>query len=219
MTSPQPALATLSAPNSAVSEAFRSLLTNLEFVALGRAVQTIVVSSPTLEESKSNTVANLAIAFAQGGRSVIVVDADLRRPRQHTLFGMANEVGLSDALLAAAETPLPLRDSAVEGLRLLSAGQRPPNPAELLVSPAMGDLIARLREQAEVVLFDTPPIVPVMDGALLGAQCDGLLLVMEAGKTTRDNASRARLLLDQVGATIIGTVLTNAKLDRSERGY
>lgn len=219
MATQQPNLITLSDPEAPASEAFRTLRTNLEFVALNRALQAIVVTAPALEEAKSTTVANLAVTFAQGGHSVIIVDADLRRPRQHDIFGLGEGPGLSNFLLAGEGAAPPLRETGVEGLRVLTAGMRPPNPAELLISPAMASLIETLRQQADFILFDTPPVVPVTDGALLGARTDGVLLVLQAGKTTREHAARARTLLDQVGATIIGTALTNAKLDRPLTGY
>ena len=220
MATQQPNLITLTDPDSPASEAFRTLRTNLEFVALSRDLQAIVVTAPALEEAKSTTVANLGVTCAQSGRSVIIVDADMRRPRQQEIFGLNDGPGLSNALLSGegAQAP-PLRETGIRGLRLLTAGMRPPNPAELLISTAMSTLVEKLRQQAEVILFDTPPVVPVTDGALLGARVDGVLLVIQAGKTTREHAARARTLLDQVGATIIGTALTNAKVDRPLTGY
>lgn len=218
--SPSPALVTLTEPRSAVSEAYRTLRTNLEFLALQGTLHTLVVTTPAAGEGKSPTLANLAVTMAQGGRSVILVDADLRRPAQHELFARSNEQGVSNTLLSEAllANP-PLVETGVEGLRLLPAGPVPPNPAELLGSPQMGRLIERLTQLADIVLFDAPPVIPVTDAAILGARTDGVLLVLQAGKSKRDHAARARTLLEQVGARLVGTALTNARVDASLTGY
>jgi capsular exopolysaccharide synthesis family protein len=214
-------LITISDPRSAVSEAYRTLRTNLQFAAVGGTLQTLVVSTPAPNEGKSITVANLAVAFAQGGSRVILVDADLRRPALHELFGVANTVGLSNALVDSATLNAPplVAVQCVDGLRLLPSGTIPPNPAELLGSPALQPLIDRLKSMADIVLFDAPPVVPVTDAAILAKRTDGILLVLQAGKTKRDQAARAKELLEQVGVRIVGTALTNAKVDSSVGGY
>lgn len=220
MTSTQANLITLSDPTSPVSEAYRALRTNLEFIALNGQLQALVVTSPAAGEGKSTTLANLAVTIAQGGSSVILVDGDLRRPALHTIFGIGNERGVSNSLLDEALIAAPpLVESGVAGLRLLPAGPTPPNPAELIASPRMGQLIATLRQQAEILLFDAPPVLPVTDAALLGARVDGVLLVLQAGKTKREHAARARTRLEQVGARIVGTALTNARVDSDLVGY
>jgi capsular exopolysaccharide synthesis family protein len=142
------------------------------------------------------------------------------RPAQHAIFGAANDVGLSNTLLdeSLIVNP-PLVATGVEGLRLLPSGPKPPNPAELLGTPRMAQLIESLRGKADMVLFDAPPVVLVTDAAILGARTDGVLLVLQAGKTKRDQAARARTLLEQVGARIIGTALTNARVVSDLGGY
>lgn len=213
-------LVTLTDPQSPVSEAYRTLRTNLEFTALAGELRALVVTNPAANEGKSTALANLAVTMAQGGRSIIIVDADMRRPAQHTIFGVADAPGLSNALLD--ETLIlnpPLVETGVAGLRLLPAGPRPPNPAELLGSPRMAQLIESLKQKAEIVLFDAPPVVLVTDAAILGARTDGVLLVLQAGKTKREHAARARALLEQVGARIVGTALTNARAVSDLSGY
>lgn len=213
-------LITLTEPNSPVSEAYRTLCTNLQFTALSGELNSLVVTTPAAGEGKSTTLANLAVTLAQRGRSVILVDADLRRPTQHTIFGSSNQQGLSNTLLdQRLITSPPLLQTEVSGLRLLPAGSTPPNPAELLASQQMVSLIESLKEKAEVILFDAPPVILVTDGAILGARTDGVLLVLQAGKTKREHAVRARRLLEQVGARIVGTVLTNARVETSLGGY
>lgn len=217
---PSANLITLTEPHSVVSEAYRTLRTNLEFTALSGELNTLVITTPAAGEGKSTTLANLAVTMAQAGRSAILVDADLRRPALHTIFGLSNEVGLSNTLLdqSLIANP-PLIKTGVPGLQLLPSGPKPPNPAELLAAPRMVELIDSLANKADVVLFDAPPVVPVTDAAILGARTDGLLLVLQAGQTKREHAVRARALLEQVGVRIVGTVLTNARVDSSLSGY
>ncbi len=214
-------LVTITDPRSAVSEAYRTLRTNLQFAAVGGALQTLVVTTPSPNEGKSTTVANLAVAFAQGGKKVIVVDADLRRPALHELFGVDGTSGLSNMLVDEALRAAPplVAVPGVEGLRLLPAGAIPPNPAELLGSDELAQVIDRLKSMADMVLFDAPPVLPVTDAAILAKRTDGILLVLQAGKTKREHASRAKDMLEQVGARIVGTALTNAKVDSGVGGY
>ena len=215
---PQPNLITVRDPQAPASEAYRTLRTNLQFTALRGQLRTLVVTTPGAGEGKSSAAANLAVTMAQAGRRVILVDADLRRPAQHELFGVTREPGLSDTLLDPSAPPA-LRESGVEGLRLLPAGSAPPNPAELLASETMEALVTWLANEADIVIFDAPPVVPVTDAAILGARTDGVLLVIQAGKTKRDQAARARTLLEQVGARLIGTALTNARVRGDLTGY
>lgn len=213
-------LITLSDPHSAASEAYRTLRTNLEFMAVSGQLKTLVATTPAVGEGKSNTLANLAVTMAQGGRSVILVDADLRRPEQHQIFGIMNELGLSNSLLD--ETLVinpPLVESGVQGLQILPAGPQPPNPAELLASSRMVQLIESLSAQADVLLFDVPPVMAVTDASILGRYTDGLMLILLARETKREHAVRARALLEQVGVRLIGTVLINARVDSNFTGY
>lgn len=214
------ALVTLTDPRSPVSEAYRSLRTNLEFASLTGPLRSVVVTSPGPDEGKSTTLANLAVTMAQAGKRTIVVDADLRRPCQHELFGLNEGPGLTNMFVdpALRERP-PLQTTGVDGLWLLASGPKPPNPAELLASPQMEEIIQALNALADIVLFDTPPIVAVTDAAVLGTKVDGVLLVIQAGKTKRDQAARAKTLLDQVQARLIGTALTNVRLDPELQGY
>jgi capsular exopolysaccharide synthesis family protein len=211
-------LVTYTHPRSPVAEAYRALRTNIQFSSLDKPLETFLVTSTGAKEGKSTTAANLAITFAQASSQVILVDADLRRPSQHRLFGLPNEEGLTTMLLEDRDE-LPLQYTAVPGLRLLSSGPLPPNPAEVLGFRRMDEGIARLTEEADLIIFDTPPIIAVTDAAVLSAKVDGVLLVFSAGKTKRDHARRAQSLLEKVNANLIGAVLNNAKLDRSAYSY
>jgi non-specific protein-tyrosine kinase len=212
-------LVTVSDPQSPVSEAYRSLRTNLAFATPDDALRTLLVTSPAADEDRSATVANLAVVTAQSGRRVIAVDCDLRRPALHVLFGLDNADGLSSAL--RSETPpegLALQATSVDGLHVLTSGPLPPNPAEMLGSQRMGALVRDLAARADLVLFDAPPLVPVTDAAILAPQLDGVLLVLTAGASRRDHTERARDTLDKVGATLVGVVVTDVEPDATAYG-
>jgi non-specific protein-tyrosine kinase len=213
-------LITLTDPRSPVSEAYRTLRTNLEFFSLDEPVRTLVVTSPGAKEGKSTVLANLAVTLAQGGKRVILADCDLRRPTQHSLFGLDNATGLTTMMLdESAKANPPLRETPVDGLRVLPAGPLPPNPAELLGSRRMKDVIAALLAQADVLLFDAPPVLAVTDALVLAVQTDGVLLVVRAGGTRREHVQQAKERLERVNARIVGAVLNNAPTDQTLEGY
>ena len=213
-------LITLANPRSPASEAYRTLRTNLEFSSLDKPIRTMVVTSPGPEEGKSTTLANLAITIAQGGKRVILVDCDLRRPSQHTIFGVPNGAGLTTMVVEdrAMKEP-PLQEIGVPDFWLLPSGPLPPNPSELLGSRRMEEIIAALLEHADMILFDVPPIIAVTDAAVLASKVDGVVLVFKAGGTKRDHAQRAKALLEKVNARLIGSVLNNVSFDISLHRY
>lgn len=220
MTDKASELITITEPRSPISEAYRTLRTNLDFAGLDQALKTLAVTSAGVGEGKSTTLANLAVVSAQAGRTVIVVDADLRRPTLHEIFGLSNQVGLTTVMMdeAALASP-PLQPTGVEGLSILTSGPLPPNPADLLGSRRMAEVIAALAQRADQVLFDTPPVVAVTDAAVLATKVDGVLLVISAGKTRREYARSAVQRLQQVGARLVGTVVTNLQMGAGFRGY
>lgn len=205
-------LITISNPRSPISEAFRTLRTNLEFTSLDKPLRSMVVTSAAPEEGKSTTLANLAVAIAQAGKKVILVDCDLRRPALHQIFNARPTPGFTDMMRddGLMNKP-PLQETAVSNLWLLTSGTIPPNPSELLASRRMGDVIAALQQHADIVLFDAPPVIAVTDAAVLSSKVDAVLLVISAGKTKREHAKKAKVLLDKVNAHLIGTVLNNVK--------
>lgn len=213
-------LITLSEPRSAAAEAYRTLRTNILFSGLEKPIQTLLVTSPSPEDGKSTTLANLAVTLAQSGHSTILVDADLRRPTQHTIWTLPNEHGLTSMMLDPRLTDQPpLQPTSVEGLSLLTSGPMPPNPADLLISKQMDSVIAALKGRADYVLFDAPPVLAVTDAPLLASKLDGLLLVIKAGATRRDHAERARDLLQRAHVRIIGVALNNAPHDNATGTY
>jgi non-specific protein-tyrosine kinase len=213
---PGTSLIALRDPSSPAAEAYRTLRTNIRFSSLDRPLHTLLVTSAAPDEGKSTTLANLAVTMAQSEQRIILVDCDLRRPSLHTLFGLPNEVGLTTLILDQNEGPLPLQATGVAGLSLLASGPIPPRPADILGSRRMEAIIERLRSEADMVLFDTPPVTAVTDAAVLATRVDGVLLVFQAGKTRREPARQTRQILEKVKANIIGVVLNDARL---EGGY
>ena len=211
-------LAVVASSHSMASEAFRVLRTNLRFAGVDRPLQTILITSPAPSEGKSLTVANLGAALAQAGERVILVDADLHRPRLHRLFGLRNNRGITSALLE--EHPDPdglLQDTTVPGLQVLTSGPLPPNASELLGSAHMRELLSQLSRQADVLLLDSPPATALADAAVLATQTDGVLLVLDAGNTRREAARRASEALGRVNARVVGAILN--RLPTSGGGY
>jgi len=203
-------------PRSPAAEAYRTLRTNIQFSSLDKPLHTLLATSTAPDEGKSTTLANLAIIIAQSEQRVILVECDLRRPTLHTFFDLPNDVGLTSMILSPEDAPMPLQATSVAGLSLLASGPLPPRPADILGSRRMEAVIARLRAEADIVLFDTPPVVAVTDAAVLATKVDGVLLVFQAGKTSRDRARQARQILEKVKANIVGVVLNNAQI---EQGY
>lgn len=207
-------LITIAQPRSAASEAYRTLLTSIDFAGLDKPIRTLMLTSASPEEGKSSTLANLAVVAAQEGRKIIVVDCDLRRPSLHSIFGLPNGEGLTTALMSAETLrEPPLQAVGVDGLAVLTSGPIPPNPLELLGSRRMADLLAGLAERADMVLVDAPPVVAVADAAVLSAKVDAVLLVVQAGRAKRDYVERAKALLEKANARIIGAALTNVQAD------
>lgn len=200
-------------PRSPVAEAYRQLRTNLWFASHDRARRTIMVTSTSSDEGKTTTLANLAVTIAQTGSSVVLVDCDLRRPSLHQPFRLDNSAGLTNLFIAGVPLKSMLQDTGIPDLKLLPSGPLPPNPSELLGGSRMLEVIESLKEQAEFVLFDTPPIVAVTDAAVLATRMDAVLLVLRAGKTRRELALRARAQLEKVQANLLGVVLTNATVE------
>jgi non-specific protein-tyrosine kinase len=205
--SSQSPLVTMDAPRAPYAEAYRNLRTNLQFSLLVDSAAAVVLSSAEPGEGKTTTVANLAVVMAQTGKRVILVDTDLRRPTLHQMFRLPAEPGLTDLFLNNQTLDQVIRETTVPGLHLLACGKLPPNPAELLASAWMDRLILALKERYDIVLFDSPPILPVTDAVLLASKTKHLLWVISAGKTRTDALRRAREALAQVDAKVVGIVL------------
>jgi non-specific protein-tyrosine kinase len=190
-----------------VAEAFRNLRTSIRFSAVDEPVQTLLVTSPLPTEGKTFTAANLGAVMAQGGQRVIVVDADLRRPLQHRVFQLPKEPGLTSVMLSEEEESTVLQKTDVEGLQVVTGGPQAPNPAELVASQRFRAFVSRLKEQADTVIFDSPPTLAVSDAAVLSTLVDSTLLVVDHGQTRRPAAVQAVERLMNVGGNVLGVVL------------
>lgn len=211
-------LITLIDPGSQQSEAYRTLRTNLSFYSLDKPIQSIVVTSPTPDSEVAQTAANLAVTMAQGGKKTVLVEADLRRPSINQLFNVDQEPGLTNALIAA-DGKIPLQESGTENLRILTGGQKAPNPADLLGSGAIQQLLEKLLNENDMLIFNAPPINAVSDASVLGSRLDGALLVINSGTTNRDQATQAKETLAKANVRIIGATLINADTEAGFGDY
>lgn len=204
-------------PKSPPAEAYRTLRTSIQFLSLDRSLRVIQVTSPIAAEGKSTTLANLAVTMSQAGLRVLVVCCDLRRPRIHEFFDVSNDIGFTSVLLGqvplarAIQTP-----RGLDRLKVLASGTLPPNPSELLSSKRTSDLLTQLGSDADIVLVDSPPVLPVTDAAVLSTKVDGTLVVASSGSTTYRDLTRTLQILNQVDAPVLGIVLNGGK---AETGY
>ena len=206
-------------PHSTRSESFRSLRTNLRFVDAAHHHRIIVMTSALAGEGKTTTTANLALTLAENGLSVCLIEGDLRRPRLLDYLGMEGAVGLTDVLIDQATLADVLQPFGKHRLSVIGAGQLPPNPSELLGSPAMGETLQRLSEQFDYVLIDAPPLLPVTDAAVLSTQATGAVLVVGSGLVTRDQLGAALESLQSVNGTVLGVALNRVPRANRVAGY
>ena len=204
-------------PSSHLAESYRVLRNNLQFTELGNPHGTLLVTSPEPVAGKTTTMANLGVSMAEVGRKVILVDSDLRRPALHRMFDVPRDWGLTNVILGEARLEEVLQETGVDGLSVLASGRLPPNPAVVLESSAMDELLAELRKTADVVLLDSPPVLGAADAGVLATRVDGVLLVLDAGTTRREVARQAKESLDNLQARVLGAVLNKER--RGRRGY
>ena len=193
-------------PKSIAAEAYRTLRTNIQYSSFDKEIRSIVVTSSEPGEGKSTVTGNLALSFAQDEKSVILIDCDLRRPTVHKNFKLSNEAGLSEVIVGKAK----LEDAIQpynENLHVITSGKIPPNPAEMLSSNVMTNLIKALKEKYDMVILDSAPLQAVTDAQILSTKVDGTVFVVRAERTKTDSVKESKSLLDQVGANIVGTVL------------
>ncbi len=209
---PEKGLVTVDHPKSPNAEAFRSVDTNIKLSRTAGAVRTILITSAGPSEGKTITASNLAVAMAESGDRVVLVDADLRRPSVHKFFGISNSVGLTNLLVDdSTDVAQHMIPSFVENLWVIPSGPIPPRPSVLLGTSRMGDMMRELLDRCDTVLLDSPPMMAVTDAVVLSSQVDGVLLVVMAGKTNRDLLNRSKEMLGNVGAQILGGVLNRVR--------
>ncbi|WP_088228898.1 CpsD/CapB family tyrosine-protein kinase [Desulfosporosinus sp. FKB] len=212
-------LITVEQSKSPISEAFRTLRTNVQFTSIDLKTQKIMVTSAGPREGKSITVANLAVSIAQTGKTVLIIDSDLRNPTQHKIFGLHNGQGLSVALFEDEDFRDYLKETEVTGVTVLTGGPIPPNPAELVGSNRMKQLIREASQEFDVLLIDTPPVVAVTDASILAQEVDGVIMVVASGEVSKDYAQTAKEQLDKVGAKILGAVLNKVDVKAGDYYY
>lgn len=193
-------------PKSVVSEAYRTLRTNIQYSSFDKKIKTIVVTSAEAAEGKSTVSGNLALACSQNENKVIIIDCDLRKPSIHKKFKISNLLGLSEVLIGKAQLDDAIQ-SRNENLDVLTSGKVPPNPSEMLSSSAMTKLIEKLKEKYDVVILDSAPLGAVTDAQILSTKVDGTILVTRAERTKREIVLEAKNSLEKVGANILGCVL------------
>lgn len=211
-------LVTLTKPDGVVSESYRSLRTSLLYSLVDNPPRVITFTSPGPREGKSTTCANLGVTLAQAGKNTLLLDCDLRKPVLHKVFELRNIEGVVD-VIAGGRPAEEVWYEPVENLKVMTVGPVPPNPAEMLGSERFVELLARMRESFDYVLVDAPPVLLVSDPAIVAAQTDGVLLVLDSQNTRKSSVRRSIRSLESVGATILGTVMNNFKSPSGDYAY
>lgn len=207
------------APKSPISEAYRSLRTNIQYAKVDSPVKTILVTSSGPGEGKSTSAANLAITFSQMGASTLLIDADLRRPVLHAIFGLSQSDGLTNHMVGNISLQSCVKKSRIENLYVLTSGTLPPNPSELLASKKMTEFIDQVSGMYDIVIFDSPPVIPVTDAAVLSPKVDGVVLVVRSGETERDALLRSRTLFENVQCHVLGILINGVNINSLQGSY
>lgn len=205
-------LITLMKPSSVISEEFRTLRTNIQFSMVDKKFKTLMFTSASPGEGKTTVASNVAVVFASQGKKILLVDADMRNPSVHQLFSVLNHKGLTD-LLTDDQTRVQdiVHQTVIKNLFILSCGIIPPNPSELLASNRMDQLLRRLKDSFDLIIFDLPPILAVTDAQVMANKTDGTIFVIRDGVAEKNNLYKAKELLDHVQANVIGVVYNDKK--------
>lgn len=212
-------LITTANPTSVISEQFRTLRTNISFSTSDQEIRTLVFTSGSPGEGKSTVAANTAVVFAQEGKRVLLIDADMRKPTVHYTFHMPNTLGLSNVLTRQAALEEVTRETDQSNLYVITCGPIPPNPSELLGSRAMEAFLRAALEVFDIVVFDAPPILSVTDAQILANKADGTILVLNTGKTEKEALQKAKTLLEASKAHVLGIVMNNYTYDNDAYYY
>ncbi len=204
---------------SPVAEAYRTLRTNISYCRTDSELKTLMFTSAGPMEGKSLTAANTAVALAQAGKKVIIVDSDLRRPVQHQIFGRKRHSGVTNFLVNGPSLIELIQETDISNLSILTSGPIPPNPSELLGSARMGELIALLRERADTVIFDVPPVIAVTDACVMASRLDGVILVLGAKTVSPEMAQKAKELILKARGCLLGVVLNRIDIETEHSYY
>ena len=202
-----------------IGEAYRTIRTNIQFSMPKGQLRTMLITSSTPEEGKSTTTSNLAITMAESGNRVLLIDADLRKSVVHKMFQLPNLKGLTNVLAEDLDYREILRSTKVKGLDILTGGPKPPNPSELLGSDKMRTFLESLKKDYDIIILDTPPVLPVTDAAILASLVDGVVLVSSYGQTTFEGLARAKVQLENVDAKILGVILNKVPTSKRSGHY
>ena len=217
MDSKQTNIISIKNPNSPISEAYKTLRTNIKFSSVDKSLKTIAITSTDTGEGKSNVISNLAITMAQDNSRVLLIDCDLRKPTIHKKFNLSNLNGLSNVLTQQNSIDEVVRKTEQVGLDIITSGPKPPNPSEMLGSKAMRELIRQVSNNYDRILIDAPPVGIVTDAAVLTTMVEGVLFVIEARRVSIEEVKHAKELLEGVNANILGVVLN--KVGARDQGY
>ena len=212
-------LITVQDPQSIVSEQFKTIRTNINFSMSDKHISTLLITSSTPSEGKSTNSANIAAVFAQAEKKVLLIDSDMRKPTAHHTFAVENTMGLSDLLIRQHTIEEVLQKTTIEGLDIITSGPIPPNPTELLSSEAMDQLIEILNDKYDLVIFDAPSVLSVTDAQILSNKCEGVILVVNTGKTEKDNVVKAKNILLASKANMLGVIMNNFILRKDLNYY
>ena len=212
-------LVTQNDPKNPAAEAYKVIRTSIQFAQAGKALKTIAVTSCTPNEGKSTTIANLAVVLTQTGKSVLLIDCDMRNPTVHKNFKLSNKVGLSSCISMGTALADAVQGTGIENLDALTGGVIPPNPSELLGSERMQHILARASEEYDYVLIDTPPVLPVTDALVLSRMVEGVILVLTSGEIKVEMARDVKTQLVSAGANLLGVVLNKVRSEHHGYGY
>ncbi|WP_379970865.1 CpsD/CapB family tyrosine-protein kinase [Ectobacillus sp. sgz5001026] len=206
-------------PKSAISEQYRNVRTNIDFASVDKEIRSVIITSSGPSEGKTTTTANLAVVFAQQGKKVLLMDADMRKPALHSMFDIENRLGITAVLSKQATLKECVYATKIENLDFMPCGAIPPNPAELLSSKKMEELLQEAYAIYDLVIIDTPPVLAVTDAQVLANIVDGIVMVVRSGQTEREAAIRAKGLLQSAKGKLLGVVLNAKKLKEQDYYY
>lgn len=212
-------LITVSDSRSIIAEQFRTIRTNIKFSMPDTDLKKILVTSATPGEGKSTNAANLGVVFAQEGKKVLIVDADMRKPTLHHTFGIFNTVGLSTILSRQSELNCTIQETPIVGLFVLPSGPIPPNPTDLLLSKTFDTFIEEMENTYDIIIFDAPPLLSVSDSQVLSHKCDGTLLIIHSGVVEKEDVLKAQSILTSAQAKVLGVILNNYKMPKKRKDY
>jgi len=198
-------------PESPITEQYRLIRNNIHFSSVDTIIKSIVVTSAESGDGKSTTAANLAIVLAQNGKNVLLVDADLRKPTVHYAFSISNLNGITSVLTKDSSLDMAVTRCDIPNIDILTSGPIPPNPSELLDSQAMHLIMEKVKDCYDYIIYDSPPILAVTDSQTIASKCDGVVMVIGSGKTHKEQALKAKTLLEKAGSRIIGVVINGVE--------